>query len=261
MKVGGLYSATNSYKNVLSNIDPIHGTRKMSDVVAPTKGTKRSLGSSCEGDNDTYQAAYSGFAFEPVVSTGRPGTPHCFFKNSYVVHYRQAAFKKQEKEGAESSVMADDAVNIQKNTEMRVHQHANGLCVVTVGDALKLLLLKDDPSRKEKDDDDCDWTIQFHVPETPALSAAQKRKRAAKQLQGRDMRNEIGAVRPSDTLATLGHIQLPCCVWGSVLELNHRHNRTVDMLKTDPLLKGYLAVILPTGPFPPPTMALDGSRR
>jgi len=44
-------------------------------------------------------------------------------------------------------------------------------------------------------------------------------------------------------------IPILACVWGTILELNH--SITPDILFDDPLLDGYLAVILPSGPFPP----------
>ena len=121
--------------------------------------------------------------------------------------------------------------------------------------------------------------------------------------------NNIGLVRPSDTLATLmipvvpskllalppsssngnasttvegnddqvttttttAIIRFPCCVLGSIIELNEpsmhqyddngnesaaaghgRSHQMLQLLQSDPYLKGYLAIILPSGPFPPP---------
>jgi hypothetical protein len=43
---------------------------------------------------------------------------------------------------------------------------------------------------------------------------------------------------------------LLCGVWGTVLEVNP--NLSPDLLRKDPDLDGYVAVVLPTGPFPPP---------
>ena len=74
-------------------------------------------------------------------------------------------------------------------------------------------------------------------------------------------------------------IRFPCGVMGSIIELNekflssnlmsnnnnnnnssshhHDHARnshdTLQLLQSDPYLKGYLAIILPSGPFPPPS--------
>ena len=46
-------------------------------------------------------------------------------------------------------------------------------------------------------------------------------------------------------------INLYACVWGSILELNR--SISPNVLANDPLLDGYLAIILPTGSFPPTT--------
>jgi hypothetical protein len=208
------------------------------------------------GDNNAYQAAYAGFTFEPVrpaASEGclLPGTLHSLFKDTYAVSYKHcrsaaAAAADGTKEGVgddddEHCKHADSAVaGGTGQQQMRVHQHANGLCVVTVGDALRRLDLASTAVG-----DTGDWTIRFQASETPATSAAQKRKRGAKQLQGKKLLGDaVGAVRPSDALVTMEHqnhqqqhrrIELPCCVFGSVLELNR--NVTMDLLQTDPLLR------------------------
>jgi hypothetical protein len=232
--------------------------------------------------NDAYQTAYAGFTFEPVPATGRPGTPHSFFKASYQVQYPAAAAAAATKlEGADDTTTNNTSTASTKT--MRVHQHVNGLCVVTLGEALLPYQDSNNNSTEatsaatEQADDSGRNTIQFQVLETPDMSAAQKRKRGAKQLKGRMTKTTVeaeaaGAVRPSDQLVTIvttsagGQQQQqqpaphsvdhrPCCVFGSVLELNR--NLTIGLLETDPLLKGYLAVILPTGPFPPRASPCD----
>ena len=76
-------------------------------------------------------------------------------------------------------------------------------------------------------------------------------------LRGQDVPD---AVYPKDVLATVvttgpkddaktTTVPLRCCVWGSVLEVNP--NLSPQLLQKDPLLDGYLAVILPSGRFPP----------
>ena len=52
----------------------------------------------------------------------------------------------------------------------------------------------------------------------------------------------------------LAHCQVPCGVYGSVIEINER--LTVDLLRNDPLRTGYLAILRPVGPFPPPSLAI-----
>jgi len=44
-------------------------------------------------------------------------------------------------------------------------------------------------------------------------------------------------------------IPLRACVWGTILEINQ--GLTPKVIMEDPLLDGYLAVILPSGRFPP----------
>jgi len=87
--------------------------------------------------------------------------------------------------------------------------------------------------------------------EAPAFSAAQKRKRQTKMLQGQKVED---AVSPSTTLAELElesgeKIALKACVFGTIIELNK--NLTPEVLNDDPLLNGFLAIILPSGSFPP----------
>jgi hypothetical protein len=62
------------------------------------------------------------------------------------------------------------------------------------------------------------------------------------------------AVTPTTIIAKLRlksgeAIPLYACVWGTILEVNH--SLTMDILFDDTLLDGYLAVILPSGGFPP----------
>lgn len=86
--------------------------------------------------------------------------------------------------------------------------------------------------------------------------------------------NHDGYVSPIDTLCTVtlsnGHeIQLKCCVEGTVIEINNRFvdrssssdavainssttQGDVSLLIQEPLLDGYLAVIMPSGGVFPP---------
>jgi hypothetical protein len=166
---------------------------------------------------DPYKTAYQNFTYTPIPSTGRPGTPHRFFAESYEVVHR-----------------ANDG----GSSTMKIHTHRNGLCVVTAGDGEKRLVER----------------MEMHLKEAPASSAAAKRKQQSAMLRGKQ-RSDV--VRPDDVLCTL-HCEtgekeeVPCAVWGTLLEINPR--MSVNLLRDDPLLSGYLAVVLPTGPFPPPSM-------
>ena len=46
-------------------------------------------------------------------------------------------------------------------------------------------------------------------------------------------------------------IPLYACVWGTIMELNNRNELTPKVLLDDPLLDGHIAIILPSGTFPP----------
>ena len=66
-------------------------------------------------------------------------------------------------------------------------------------------------------------------------------------------------VHATKSISTM--IRFPSCVMGSIIELNEQfmnnkndnNHRVLQLLQADPYLKGYLAIILPSGPFPPST--------
>ena len=65
-----------------------------------------------------------------------------------------------------------------------------------------------------------------------------------------------GIVSPKTIIANIilqngRKIPLKSMVWGTVMELNQSLQQNPELLCQDPLMNGYLAVILPTGPFPP----------
>lgn len=183
------------------------------------------------GGNDSFRKAYENVVIEARESTGRPCTPHSFFKSSFNVTIIKSNNKQAENEST-------------CNESVVVHQHANGLCIVTVGDAL---LGNNNNNVKN---------ISFQVEQiSSTTSANERRKRQSKLLKGTKINsNQQDITSPNTILAqvTLDSgetINIPAGVWGTVLELNT--NITPSLLKNDPLLDGYLAVILPTGSFPP----------
>ena len=52
-----------------------------------TKRRRRRQGGNDDNDedDDAYHQAYARVRFHPIASTGRPGTPHCYFAESYAV--------------------------------------------------------------------------------------------------------------------------------------------------------------------------------
>jgi hypothetical protein len=174
---------------------------------------------------ESTSLAYSSISFKSREPIEGPRTPHSFFSSSYSVSI--ADEKCTESDG-------DATENSDKITQV-VHRHVNGLCIVTIGDFV--------PSSVK--------SIEYLVTEAPTSSAAEKRKRQAKMLKGGSVED---AVSPSTAIANLilesgTSIPLHACVWGTLLELNHC--LTPEVLSDDPLLDGYLAVILPSGNFPP----------
>jgi hypothetical protein len=163
-----------------------------------------------------------------AVTTTRPGSPSRQFANSY-----------------STTFVSDNSST--RSLKQVIHQHANGLCVVTAGlDPLSI----DENSNTPKD-------IEFLVSTSDPCSAGERRKRQSKMLKKGHSNaggSNTGMVTPETVLAKV-HLQdgtslpLYAFCWGSILELNTQ--LTVQQLQDDPIMKGYLAVILPTGPFPP----------
>ena len=200
--------------------------------------------------NDPLAEAYAGVTFTPIPSTGRPGTPHSYFGASYRVEFDNTSNTDAAPAAAPAQI---------------VHKHVNGLVVVTAGDMAS------------QTGTSMEWVVASTA-DVASQSLKQKRKVQAKMLRGQAV---PGAVRPTDTLVRLitcgdddddddnqgttttgsssdNTIHLRCAVWGHVLERNER--LTPALLRADPLLEGYLAVLLPTGPFPPPTKRTQKTR-
>ena len=180
---------------------------------------------------DPMKDAYENVTITPRESTGRPGSPHRFFQASFTVSVAQKGPIEQPRV-VEESALVPQCIN-----EVVVHQHANGLCIVTAGK----------PTSNVKN-------IHFLIKEAPESSAGERRKCLSKLLSGRNIADAQGLTMPNTFLAQLemenGETQLiPAGVWGTVLELNPQ--LTPDLLRGDPLLDGYIAVILPVGSFPP----------
>lgn len=217
-------------------------------------------------EQDSYRTAYAGFTFEPIPSSGRPGTPHRFFAESY-------RLRRTDDEGRNENVGGDsqDDTTLPEQSPARhilpvLHKNANGLVVVTVGVGVG----SDVSSMTDSSALLPTLTgVDVAVSEAPADSLGGKRKKQAKMLKGKSVQH---VVQPRDTIAALrfggegnnnddenetksaetphGDTHVLCGVWGTVLEVNP--HLTPELLRTDPTLNGYLAIVLPTGPFPPP---------
>jgi hypothetical protein len=214
------------------------GTKKAAQTVNimssnnDNKATKRK-----NRQENSHREWYAGFCFRevPVADPPQPGTPH-----SIMFH----------------KTFIDDG------SLMQVHQHVNGLCVVTAGTAL----LSNESGNKEDNKNQVDHghrpprSIEFMVAELPE-GLSNKQKKRNYDFAGK-MNKDPGYVTPSDTLLKVEKydgtiVHLPCCVLGRVLELNQ--SLSPNILLNDPLLTGYLAVIAPQGSFPPSPTSVNGT--
>ncbi|GAX12422.1 hypothetical protein FisN_2Hu253 [Fistulifera solaris] len=180
--------------------------------------------------DDAYRKAYERFSYTSVPSNACLGSPHRYFESSYIVR------------------PTNDNL-LQTFSSMRIHRHANNLCVVTVGNLISDKIIE---------------SVQLHHQEAPPSSAGNKRKQQSKLLRGKET-SASGIVRPDDILCTIkisdqSIIEVPCAVWGTVVEVNSALVNDCARIKHDPLFSGYLAVILPTGPFPPPKRIVEESK-
>jgi len=209
--------------------------------------------------DDALTTAYSSVSFEPRKLTGecKPDSPHFFFSSSYTVKQSDAGSERKEETVPDPKDDDDARIKIQQV----VHKHVNGLCMVTVGE------LSIPPSKTLK-------SFRILAKEAPSCSNAEKRKRQAKMLKGRGKVDHV--VTPSTVIAELvledrasgeekkmdtenpktATIPLYACVWGTILEVNSSA-LTPDVLLRDPLLDGFIAIILPTGKFPPTNKASE----
>lgn len=263
---------------------------------------------------DYYAMAYETVRFTPIVAdmnpldeiagvdhiihATKPGSPSRLFKHSYRVSFHEKETKRDT--AVDATTANEKTIASSQLLSQIIHQHANGLCIVTIGDDAITL------SRTTME------RIEFLATTAEACSAGARRKRQSemlrkgsctkgnnnsKQNSGNQKQkydkttadnnsgkndttktvqdsnninvnnNNDGVVTPRTVLANMhcrvvGHEQqqqqeenatmvLPIYagVWGSLLELHT--SVTSAQLTQDPLLDGYVAVILPTGPFPP----------
>mmetsp|Transcript_16014 Transcript_16014/g.32845 ORF Transcript_16014/g.32845 Transcript_16014/m.32845 type:complete len:237 (-) Transcript_16014:1050-1760(-) len=208
---------------------------------------------------DTLGEAYSSVSFAPreYADDCAPDSPRFFFPSSYT-----AVPCASELPGGESKEPGDDSSSDPLNIDIRqvVHRHVNGLCMVTAGE------FSVPPSKVLK-------SVRFVAKEAPPCSNAEKRKRQAKMLRGRgkvdnvvspstviaelifegkpideNSANEAATMQTRENKTTI--IPLRACVWGTIIELNINALKP-EILSEDPLLDGHLAIILPSGEFPP----------
>jgi hypothetical protein len=206
---------------------------------------------------DHYANAYENTHYEPISSQPQeihiPGVPDVIqVSNPPGTPLRQFAHSFQ------ASLTTNN--EIPDPNHQIIHQHANGLAIVTAGSLCSKFAAQDV------------LAIDFLVAAADPCSAGARRKRQSKMLKKGKANNasnkknnnmagdndtatwDAGVVTPSTQIAriTLHNgkvIPIHALVWGAILEV-HTHV-TPEQLTQDPLIEGYLAIVLPTGPFPP----------
>jgi hypothetical protein len=136
-----------------------------------------------------------------------------------------------------------------------VHTHPNGLAIVTAGNSWNHGSVS---------------SVNFEVLASDVQNAGMRRKKQSKMMHNKVVE---GVVRPDTVLARASVVKpndgngddpkntstttipILSCVWGAVVEINPQLTANPGLLAKDPLLDGYLAVVLPTGPFPPQALA------
>lgn len=212
--------------------------------ISNSDRSKRKREERRKGKDEKLRRQYSGISFSSRESSGRPGTPHRYFESSFGV-------------GKASTEKAAAAGQI-------IHRHANGLCIVTAGELVKRAC---EASTSDDSEDSTRRSTSIHVSKVEFLVkevegqsvGSKRRKKMAKQRDAEKSSSgeNSGVVRPSDKLARVElsngcSVDLDCCVLGTVLETNAALSDKPSLLANDPLLDGFLAIIMPQGPFPFP---------
>lgn len=187
---------------------------------------------------------FGSFAFSPLPSSGRPGSPHRYFESSY--------------ECVRSGVVSEG--------KQVVHSHANGLCVVTAGDLITMACHSSAGGTSAEV-----ASVDFQVKPCADQSVGAKRRRQKSKKAKDNLGGNNGFAQPSHKLAVVHlsdgrAIDLFCCVQGTILEINGNllasgasikgedpsgdggggegSNKRPSLLLSDPLLDGYLAIIM-----------------
>lgn len=239
---------------------------------------------------DLYKIAYENVSFVPIPSTGRPGTPHSLFQESYTVHWTNEEKLSDEIGCNDDQVEVKDDAQQQQQLPQIVHKHANGLVIVTAGNRYTNTAETAAAAAAAN----LIHSVNYLIKEAPALNAGERRKIQSKMMHNKKITD--GVVNPSSIMCRVvadsttasstatadessddkknetndNGVPLYSCVWGAVMEINARllpallgsetekikspnssSSAEPNLLAKDPLLDGYLAIILPTGPFPP----------
>lgn len=188
---------------------------------------------------------YKDWSFEKWEHSAHnvPGTPHRYFQDVFTVRRNIECTKN------------DVPISI----EQVVHMHANGLAIVTAGNSISNVLKQVDAQGEQI----TVTRFEFKIDVKDSVASVGAKRKKARAMKNGLSQNEI--VAPNDTLATLQlsngeKIEFKCCMAGTLLETNSKlvvtdsnienSKRCYSLLRGNPLLDGYLAIILPFGRFP-----------
>ena len=180
--------------------------------------------------------------------TSKYGGPHRYFKNSYTVYLRGE--RVGEEHNASGTSLEEEGAR-RKCMSQVIHRHANGLCVITVGEGLEKNIDRVEFAKSLSSDH------KDERKESASNLSNVKRDEGISNKKRKKMKLSESMVLPKDVLARVylvgedSPIEFVCCVHGSLLELNVRLSAKPDLLRSDPLFDGYLAIIQEKFRFPP----------
>ena len=215
------------------------------------------------------------FTITEIPPSHEPGSPHSVFSSSYNVTLSSVepssssnvdTNETQKDKNQSTKVESNESHKNNILTEQIIHSHQNTLCIVTAGSANNL------PSNNGNDISITN--IQFLKTVDASQIGGKNKKHKSKNKS-----THPNTVHPQDPLCQITYSNgdqrtLYCCVYGRLLELNpnltkysstqQQQAQATDLkpnplltLQQDPLMNGYLAIILPLQTFPPSSFSIS----
>lgn len=191
--------------------------------------------------NSKDMSMYKDWEFVKWERSNSPGTPHRYFQDVYTVRRKLNSLEDR------------------NCYEQVVHMHANGLAIITAGDTIRTMLR----NLNRNSDEVSISSFKFNLDAAKSVTSVGGKRKTARKMRSGQVESET--VEPDDILATVfltngQSVELRCCVAGTLLETNLNldftkddrsiQERCISLLRDDPLLDGFLAIILPLGNLP-----------
>ena len=207
-----------------------------------------------------------------LPKSNEPGSPHSIFQSSYkvsVFSLPSSDLSNESQKNLSSLNVSDKSIKKKLIGEQIVHCHQNSLCIITAGSSLGNFISSQLPQTQNTDlkkDENQTNNVNMNKINTntnPIIQIKYLQKihsgSQGKNKKQKAMKSKFKSmfVEPYDPLMEIhfkdGRIQtFYCCVYGSLVELNSNLQQgSAKCLIEDPLMNGYLAIILPMGRFPP----------